>query len=48
VNPGAAHVASVKAYPTILDVPDEVDLAVIAVPAAAVADVVEQCSTCRS
>jgi acetyl coenzyme A synthetase (ADP forming)-like protein len=43
VNPGATHVASVKAYPTILDVPDEVDLAVIAVPAAAVADVVEQC-----
>jgi acetyl coenzyme A synthetase (ADP forming)-like protein len=43
VNPGAAHVASVKAYPTIMDVPDEVDLAVIAVPAAAVADVVEQC-----
>jgi acetyl coenzyme A synthetase (ADP forming)-like protein len=43
VNPGAAHVASVKAYPTILDVPDQVDLAVIAVPAAAVADVVEQC-----
>jgi acetyl coenzyme A synthetase (ADP forming)-like protein len=43
VNPGAAHVASVKAYATILDVPDEVDLAVIAVTAAAVVDVVEQC-----
>jgi acetyl coenzyme A synthetase (ADP forming)-like protein len=43
VNPGAPHVASVKAYPTIVDVPDPVDLAVIAVPAAAVAEVVEQC-----
>jgi acetyl coenzyme A synthetase (ADP forming)-like protein len=43
VNPGAAHVASVKAYPTVLDVPEEVDLAVVAVPAAAVPDVVEQC-----
>ncbi len=43
VNPGAAHVASVKAYPTILDIPEEIDLAVIAVPAAAVADVIEQC-----
>jgi acetyl coenzyme A synthetase (ADP forming)-like protein len=43
VNPGAAHVASVKAYPTVLDVPDDVDVAVIAVPAAAVLDVVEQC-----
>jgi acetyl coenzyme A synthetase (ADP forming)-like protein len=43
VNPGAAHVASVRAYPTVLDVPDDVDLAVVAVPAAAVLDVVEQC-----
>jgi acetyl coenzyme A synthetase (ADP forming)-like protein len=44
VNPGAAHVASVKAYPTILDIPDTIDLAVIAVPATAVAEVVEQCA----
>jgi acetyl coenzyme A synthetase (ADP forming)-like protein len=44
VNPGAAHVASVKAYPTVLDIPDEVDLAVVAVPAAAVAEVVRQCA----
>src|ERR687898_3313145 len=43
VNPGAAHVASVKAYPTVLDVPDDVDLAVVAVPAAPVLDVLEQC-----
>ena len=44
VNPGAEHVASVKAYPTVLDVPGAVDLAVIAVPAAAVIDVVRQCA----
>jgi acetyl coenzyme A synthetase (ADP forming)-like protein len=44
VNPGAAHVASVKAYPTVLDIPDEVDLAVVAVPAAAVTEVVRQCA----
>ncbi|MGH9248599.1 MAG: acetate--CoA ligase family protein, partial [Acidimicrobiales bacterium] len=44
VNPGAEHVASVKAYPTVLDVPGAVDLAVIAVPAAAVIEVVHQCA----
>ena len=43
VNPAAPHVASVKAYPTVLDVPDQVDLAVVAVPAGAVGDVVRQC-----
>ena len=44
VNPEAEHVASVKAYPTVGDVPDAVDLAVIAVPAPAVVDVVRQCA----
>ena len=44
VNPGAEHVASVKAYPTVLDVPGAVDLAVVAVPAAAVLEVVRQCA----
>jgi acetyl coenzyme A synthetase (ADP forming)-like protein len=44
VNPGASHVASVKAYPRVLDVPGAVDLAVIAVPAAAVPGVVEECA----
>jgi len=43
VNPAAKQVASVKAYPTVLDIPGDVDLAVIAVPAAAVLDVVRQC-----
>jgi acetyltransferase len=43
VNPNAEVVASVKAYPSILDVPGEVDLAVVIVPAQAVCRVVEQC-----
>jgi acetyl coenzyme A synthetase (ADP forming)-like protein len=43
VNPRASHVASVRAYPSVLDIPDDVDLAVITVPAALVLDAVEQC-----
>ncbi|HVD29645.1 MAG TPA: GNAT family N-acetyltransferase, partial [Mycobacteriales bacterium] len=44
VHPEARHVGGVRAYATVLDVPDDVDLAVVAVPAAAVAGVVEQCA----
>ncbi len=44
VNPEAGHVAAVRAYPSIGDIGAEVDLAVIAVPARAVPDVVEQCA----
>jgi acetyl coenzyme A synthetase (ADP forming)-like protein len=44
INPGAECVADVKAYPSVLDVPGAVDLAVIAVPAAAVIEVVHQCA----
>jgi len=43
VNPSADVVASVKAYPSILDVPGEVDLAIIIVPAKSVHHVVQQC-----
>jgi acetyl coenzyme A synthetase (ADP forming)-like protein len=43
VNPGSSSVASVKAYPTVLDIPGDIDLAVIMVPAAHVKDVIEQC-----
>lgn len=43
VHPTARSVASVRAYATVLDVPDDVDLAVIAVPAAVVLEVVAQC-----
>ncbi len=47
VNPEADVVASVRAHPTILDVPDEIDLAVVVVPADQVPDVVEQCGRKR-
>ena len=42
VNPKARSIRSVKAYPTLADVPDELDLAVIVVPAPVVADVIEE------
>lgn len=43
VNPNAEVVASVKAYPSVLDIPGEVDLAVVIVPAETVQQVVQQC-----
>ncbi|TDW74925.1 bifunctional acetate--CoA ligase family protein/GNAT family N-acetyltransferase [Kribbella pratensis] len=43
VNPHAATIADVVAYPTIAAVPREVDLAVIAVPAERVAEVLAEC-----
>jgi acetyl coenzyme A synthetase (ADP forming)-like protein len=45
VNPGAEQVASVRAYPSVLDIPGAVDLAVVAVPAPAVKEVVRQCAS---
>jgi acetyl coenzyme A synthetase (ADP forming)-like protein len=44
VNPNARAVGGVRAYPTITDVPDSVDLAVVAVPAAEVPEAVRQCA----
>ncbi|WP_200800317.1 bifunctional acetate--CoA ligase family protein/GNAT family N-acetyltransferase [Jatrophihabitans endophyticus] len=44
VNPDARHVHGVRAYASVLDVPDEIDLAVVAVPAASVPGVVEECA----
>ncbi len=44
INPDARHVGGVRAYPSVLDVPDDVDLVVIAVPAASVPGVVEHCA----
>lgn len=43
VNPTVPVVASVKTYPTVLDIPGDVDLAIVIVPARLVADVVRQC-----
>ena len=44
VNPTARSVLGLRCYPSVLEVPDQVDLAVICVPASQVLDVVERCS----
>ena len=43
VHPTADHVAGLRAYPRVTDVPGEIDLAVIVVRAAIVASVVDDC-----
>jgi len=43
VQPDTSHAAGVPAYPSISDVPAQVDLAVLAVLPDAIADVVDQC-----
>jgi acetyl coenzyme A synthetase (ADP forming)-like protein len=43
VNPAASHVASIRCWPNVQAIPDDVDLAVIAVPEAAVGQAVEDC-----
>ena len=42
VNPNATAVQSIRAYPRLADIPDEVDLAVIIVPAGTVAQIMEE------
>ncbi|MBL7499463.1 GNAT family N-acetyltransferase [Frankia sp. CNm7] len=44
VNPHASEVAGVAASPTVGDLPGPVDLAVVAVPAAAAGEVVDDCA----
>ena len=43
VNPKATSIHTLKAYPSITEIPDPVDLAVIVVPRAIVHSVVEEC-----
>ncbi|MBV9919618.1 MAG: GNAT family N-acetyltransferase, partial [Pseudonocardia sp.] len=43
VHPEARSVRGVRAYPSVTDIPDPVDLAVVAVPAAGVDDVLGSC-----
>ncbi|MFZ5634863.1 MAG: acetate--CoA ligase family protein [Bacillota bacterium] len=43
VNPKAGEILGIKAYPSILDIPGEVDLAVIATGRVAVPELVRQC-----
>lgn len=42
VNPRAKSVQSVRAYPRLMDIPDEIDLAVIIVPAEVVPSIIEE------
>jgi len=43
VNPKAEGILGIKSYPRVLDIPDEVDLAVIVVPSLSVPAVLEEC-----
>ncbi|GAB3464301.1 bifunctional acetate--CoA ligase family protein/GNAT family N-acetyltransferase [Actinophytocola sediminis] len=43
VNADRASVRGVRAYPSVLDIPDPVDLAVVAVPAASIDEVMDAC-----
>jgi len=43
VNPKRSNVMGIRAYPSIGDVPDQVDLAVIVTPAPTVPSVIEEC-----
>jgi acetyl coenzyme A synthetase (ADP forming)-like protein len=45
VNPNASSVASIKAYKSVGDIPDPVDVAVIVVPARLVLGVARECAT---
>lgn len=44
INPKAEELQGLKAYASVRDVPEDVDLAVIAVPPAAVAGVIDDCA----
>ena len=50
INPKATEIGGLKSYPSVLDVPGEVDLGVIVAPARVVPQVVEECGRkgCRA
>ena len=43
INPRYDEIAGTPCYPTLLDVPDEVEMAIISIPAQFVLDALEQC-----
>ncbi len=43
INPGAEEILGLKAYPSVLDVPEDIDAAVITIPAKIVIPAVEEC-----
>jgi acetate---CoA ligase (ADP-forming) len=44
VNPRADKIHGLKCYPSVLDIPTDVELAIIAIPAQCVCEVLEECS----
>jgi len=44
VNPAAGHIAGVLAYPSIMDVPGDVDVVFVATPADTVPGIIRQCA----
>ncbi len=47
VNKSATEILGVKSYPSVLDIKDDLDLAVICVPAAFVPDVLDECGRAK-
>ena len=45
VNPAATEIDGVPAFPSVIDIPGDVEMAVITVPAASVLEVARQCAT---
>jgi acetyltransferase len=45
INPGANEIMGLTSYPSVVDVPHEIDLAIVVIPAKHVLDVIEQCGT---
>ena len=45
VNPAAAEIEGVVAFASVMDIPGDIEMAVVAVPAAAVLDVARQCAS---
>jgi acetate---CoA ligase (ADP-forming) len=43
INPKDDTVMSLKAYPSVIDVPDEIDLAIISVPSTQILNIVDEC-----
>ncbi len=44
VNPNAEYVNSIKCYPSVSAIPDQVDLAVIVIPKELILDVIDECA----
>jgi acetyltransferase len=43
INPSATEIMGLTSYPSIIDVPGTIDLAIVVIPSKIVVDVIEQC-----